>query len=92
VKILAMISKCLIFSCGTVQDPLRGRLFMLLADRSRRSGVASEFVGCKVLRFVHLVWNNFFFPGLFRHEVLKINNQKTVNLEAPCVLYIRRGV
>jgi hypothetical protein len=33
-------------------------------------------VGCKILRFVHLIW--IFFPGLFRHEVLKINNQKLI--------------
>ena len=56
--------------------PTVRKIFVLLADRSRRSSIAGEFVGCKILSFVHLIWN--FFPGCFRHEVLKNNNQKLI--------------
>jgi hypothetical protein len=53
-KNLAVLFNCLIRSCWTVQT------LLLLADRSRWSDGAKEFVVWTILKFVHLTWNNFF--------------------------------
>jgi len=76
VKKLAMITECLIFSCWTVQDPLCGRFSCCLLTAAE--GAVLLEISWGATYWGLCISSGIFFPGCFRHEVLKINNQKLI--------------